>query len=155
MQEAFPKRIIIATLTIIILVGFTALFIYAFNFFLLMFGALLCGVLLRAATNQFHRVLPIKKGVLLLIVVFLMLGILFGIGVLMAPTISEQIQELQETVSTAIEKMESQLQQYEWGSWLVAQFRNMSIGDMLPDQQKALTGAAGFYPAHRVCSQIL
>ncbi len=143
MQEAFPKKIIVATLTIIILVGLAVLFIYAFNFFLLLFGGLLFGVLLRAATNQLHRLLPIKKGVLLLIVIFVMLGILFGTGILMAPTISEQMKEMQETVPAAIENLQSKLQQYEWGSWLVEKFSKDGIGDMLPDDQKALTGAAG------------
>jgi predicted PurR-regulated permease PerM len=143
MQEAFPKKIIVATLIIIILVGLTVLFIYAFNFFLLMFGGLLFGVLLRAATNQLHRLLPIKKVVLLLIVIFLMFGILFGIGFLMAPTISEQIQEMQETVPAAIANLENQLQQYEWGRWLIDKFSNDGIGDILPDQQKALSGAVG------------
>jgi predicted PurR-regulated permease PerM len=143
MQESFPKKIIVAAIIIILLVGLTALFIYAFSFFLLLFGGLLFGVLLRAATNQLHRFLPIKKGILLVVVLFLILGILFGLGALMAPRIAGQIQEIRETIPSAIENLESQLQQYAWGSWLVEQFRGADISDMMPDQQTALTGAAG------------
>lgn len=144
MHETFPKKIIVATLTIIILVGLSVLFIYTFKFFLLLFGGLLFGVLLRAATNQLHRVLPIKKGMILFIVIILLLGFLTGIGFLMAPTLSEQTKEIQETIPAAISNLESELKQYEWGTWLVSQFSNEAIGEMMPDQQKTLTGAAAF-----------
>ncbi len=121
-QYSFPHKVTLAvTITLLILLGFSA-FWYLLQFFLLIFGSILLAVLLRAGTNWIKRKTGMSDGIALTVVILLMLAITV-VGVwLLVPTVAAQIREMRETLPAALNNLEQQLNQYAWGQVLVEQY---------------------------------
>ncbi|CAN5286241.1 AI-2E family transporter [soil metagenome] len=129
----FIRRVVAATFVILLMICGFILIGYAIQFFLLIFGAVLFAVLLRAGTNFLKEKVKVPDGVGLSITTFAFIGILAGIIILLIPTVTVQVQEMREEIPAAIENLKTEIEKYEWGRWLTAQFEDG--GDIMDEAQ--------------------
>jgi len=138
----FIRRIVAATFVVLLMICGFLLVGYTFQFFLLIFGAILFAVLLRAGTNFFKATLKVPDGVGLTLTTFIFIGLIVGIIVLLIPTVTVQVQEMRQNIPEAIENLKSEIGQYEWGRWVTDQLEN---GEDLIDQDQLRDQAPGFF----------
>jgi predicted PurR-regulated permease PerM len=138
------------------------LFGYAIQFFLLVFGAILFAVMLRAGTNFLKDKLHIPDGLGVAISSLVFIGILIGIFILISPRVSQQVVEMRETLPAALEDVRQNLEQYEWGRIIIEGLEGdkaledkgetkandddeEGVGGMLPDRNQLMEKAGGFF----------
>jgi predicted PurR-regulated permease PerM len=92
---------------------------YAATFFLLVFGGILFGVLLSSLAHLLSRKTNIRYSIALLLVILLLVVIMGGTIWLLAPTVSQQADELSQTLPKALERLKSNLTQSTWGRKLL------------------------------------
>lgn len=115
----FLRRVIAATFAVLLMICGFLLFGYAIQFFLLIFGAILFAVLLRAGANFLKEKAKVPDGLGVAITTLVFIGVLAGIIILIIPRVSEQVQEMQEAIPQAIEDVREDLMEYEWGRVLI------------------------------------
>jgi predicted PurR-regulated permease PerM len=98
---------------------------------LLAFAGVLLGVLLCGLTETLRRRTGWRHGIALGVVVALLLALVAGTCWLAAPSISQQVDQLAETLPQAFGDLRGWLGQTRWGQWLLAR---------TPDLQDSLTG---------------
>lgn len=100
-----------------------ALFVLGIQMLLAAFGGVLIGVLLNAFSRYLEGRTPLPyRAALTLVVVGLML-VLGGVGWLIAPHVSRQAAELGEEMPALVEEVESTMEQYGWGRWVLERAR--------------------------------
>lgn len=157
-NRIFLRKVIAATFAILLMVCGFLLFGYAIQFFLLIFGAILFAVLLRAGTNFLKEKANVPDGLGVAISTLVFVGVLVGIIILIIPRVSEQVQEMRERIPQAIEDVRSDLMQYEWGRVLIENIEGDAAaqqeegengeggdGGMLPDTGQLMERAGGFF----------
>lgn len=143
--QLFIRRIVAATFVILLIICGFLLIGYAIKFFLLIFGAILFAVLLRAGTNFFKKKTNLPDGVGLAITTLLFIGIIVGIIILIIPTVSEQVQEMRKSIPEAVDNLREDLLQYEWGRTII---ENLEGEDgVMPGGEQLLNKAPGFFTA--------
>lgn len=76
---------------------------------LLIFGAILVAVLLRALGAPIHKLTPLNEGLSLLAAGLLIIALLTGAGWLFGATVAEQVQELVESLPQSAEELQARL----------------------------------------------
>lgn len=127
-QQIFLRRVIAATFVILLMICGFLLFGYAIQFFLLIFGAILFAVMLRAGTNLLKEKANVPDGLGVAITTLVFIGVLAGIIVLIIPRVSEQVQEMRQSIPQAIEGLKEDLMEYEWGRVLVDNISGSEAG---------------------------
>jgi predicted PurR-regulated permease PerM len=97
-------------------VGVLALVLVIFvlrDLLILIFGSIVLAVLLTAMTNPIERWTGMKRGFALTIAIFLLLGILGGVGALFGTQVSRQAQQLSEQIPASWNAASDRLNQ--WG----------------------------------------
>lgn len=143
-QQAFIKKVTTATFVILLMVSAFLLIGYAIHFFLLIFGAILFAVMLRAGTNILKDKTNMPDGAALGLTTFLYLGILVAIIWLIIPTVSDQMEDMRESIPESIETLKEDIQQYEWGKRLVESI-NENSDEMMPDNKNLMNRATGLF----------
>ena len=123
----FLRKVIVATFAVLLMICGFLLFGYAIQFFLLIFGAILFGVMLRAGTNFLKEKANVPDGLGVAISTVVYIGIIVGIIILIIPKVSEQVQEMRETIPEAVEGLREDLKQYEWGRVLIENVEGESV----------------------------
>lgn len=144
-NQLFIRRIVAATFVILLMVCGFVLVGYAIQFFLLIFGAILFAVLLRAGTNFLKDKIKMPDGLAVAITTLVFIGIIVGIIILIIPRVSEQVKEMQESIPEAVENLKQNLEQYEWGRTLIENIQGED--GMMPDQGQLARKASGFFTA--------
>lgn len=98
---------------------------------LLLFGAVLLGILLRTVSNGLVRVTGLPHGLALAIATLGLLGIFALLGYLFIPRLADQVRQLRETLPAAWDKLNGQLAEYGWAQDLM---------DEVPPVDKVLSG---------------
>ena len=126
---SYAKRVALAALIVLLIA--TAFYMLGKHgyFFLLVFAGVLLAVLFSGIAEWFEKKLHLKHGLALFLAVILFFGLLFGSIVLVAPTVSKQVQEMQQTLPQAMEKIQG---------WL----SNIGIGQKLIDNVPTSFGEA-------------
>lgn len=107
---------------------------YTGQVLLLFFASVLVAILLRDGADQLCRVLPVAERVALPLVVLLAALVLGGTGWLLAPSVSEQAQQLWERIPLAVQKLRETIEQHTpFGS----------LAGALPEPEQALKNGAG------------
>jgi len=111
----FTKKalIIISLILGVLLLGFAA------KVFILIFASVVLAVLLTRIANKLSKAFDMKYAIALAITCLLILIILGGIGFLIAPSLNEQIAQLQTDFPKAIERLKEQLSSTSWGKEVV------------------------------------
>ncbi|MBA3898789.1 MAG: AI-2E family transporter [Bacteroidetes bacterium] len=132
-QPQFIRKIVSATFVVLLIVSGFLLFGYAIQFFLLIFGALLFAVLLRAGTNFLKAKTKMPDWLGLILTAILFFGIFASIVILIIPTVAKQAEEMKETLPASIDNVRKGLMQYEWGRSIIESAREDGL---FPDEQR-------------------
>lgn len=132
------RRIAVSTFIVMLIASGFYLLAKAFYFFLLVFAGILFAVLLCGMTDWVMRRLPMKRGIALTLVAFLVLGILVGAFWLVAPTVSDQVDEMRKTIPQALTRLQEWLSQYNWGRRLAEQMPE-DYKRMMPEQKEVIS----------------
>jgi predicted PurR-regulated permease PerM len=115
--DVFTKRLLVTTVLILgLLLAWTAS-----DILLLVFGGLLLGILLRGLAVRLARITRLPEHLTLVIVVFLILLCIAGMGWFMSPNISAQITQLQAQWPQLLAGVKQQLTHIRGGQWLYMQ----------------------------------
>lgn len=134
----YSKRVAIgALITLLLLSAFYMLGKHGY-FFLLVFASILLAVLFCGITDFLVSKLRLKRGLSLLLAVLIFFGSLVAAFYFLAPTVSQQIGEMQQTVPKAVERVEGWLANYGWGQKLAQKVPD-DVSKMMPKQQTLLS----------------
>src|SRR5690349_12508025 len=114
-QSAFIRKAAATSLVALLMAALLLLIGYAANFFLLVFGGILIGVLLSSLASFLHRKTGLGYGLSLAAVVLLLLGLTLGTSWLLAPTVNQQAEQLSQSIPQALKRLENSLSQTSWG----------------------------------------
>lgn len=145
MTKPFPfsRRVATAAFISLLMIALFWLLGYAASFFFLVFGGITFAVVISGLSHFVSRKTPLSYswsvGVVILLVV-----ILIGGGIwLLAPTVSEQADQLSESLPGSVNRLKQSLSQTEWG-------RKVLNG--IPQQPDQILSAGG--PGKGVLSQV-
>lgn len=94
---------------------------------LLVFGSILVAVLLRSLSSPIHRHTPLPEGLSLLAAGLIIIGLLSGAGWLFGSTITEQVQELIDSLPQSSEELQARLVQFPMGDQIAAQLESLDL----------------------------
>lgn len=92
---------------------------YVFEVLLLAFAGLLFAIFLRAVTDFLTRHTRLPDKVALGLTLLLLIGLVVGMGGYLAPQVVEQADQLQKTLPKSLENVTREIEQYQWGQWLL------------------------------------
>jgi predicted PurR-regulated permease PerM len=110
--------------------GVIALFVAfrAMDVLLVVFGGVLIAVLFRAMAEPLVRYAKMPLWAAVLVVVVVTLGSLALAGWLVAPSVSQQFDELSVRLPEAIDRVRSQFLSFRWSQWVMEQGGNATDG---------------------------
>lgn len=94
---------------------------FALDLILLLFAAILFGILVRTLACWASDQLGISIGWSMTAVLLLLVGAFVGFGFLYAPALAEQTDQLTQTLPQAFAELTAWMRQYAWGTWLLDQ----------------------------------
>jgi predicted PurR-regulated permease PerM len=112
MRTRTVTNVVIAALAVLLV-------IFVSEIVLLLFAAILIAVLLRALAELFAKRIGIPQRWAMVIVVMLLALSFSAIGWLIAPSIGEQVSELQSALPTSMQRLQQELQRFVWLERLV------------------------------------
>ncbi len=121
-----------------------ALLIFHVDFFLLVFGGILCAVVLNYSSNLISHKFKINYGlsfVILLVLIILLIG---GIVMLVGPSIGVQVAEMNETIPKSIENLKQSFTKTTLGQNLFDQIPDHPE-DLIKDKGKAFSTVLGSF----------
>ncbi|TPE39471.1 AI-2E family transporter [Pontibacter mangrovi] len=140
----YAKRVAIATFIVLLIVTGVYLLGKHAYFFLLAFAAILLAVLFCGITDWLTDKLHLKRGLSLLLAVLLFFGSIVAAFWLVAPTVSEQVQEMRQTIPKAVTQVQDWLTQYGWGQKLVEKVPD-DMSKAMPNQDALLSKVSGVF----------
>ncbi|TXK37895.1 AI-2E family transporter [Pontibacter qinzhouensis] len=140
----YSKRVAMAVFITLLMAGFFYLLLHATHFFLLVFGGILLAVLYSALANWLVSKTNMNRSLALALVILGLFGFLVGAGFLVAPAISEQVEEMKESVPEMWQSLKGWLAQQPWGPRMLEELEN-NREDLMPDQQAALSRLSGIF----------
>ncbi|MBC5992461.1 AI-2E family transporter [Pontibacter cellulosilyticus] len=144
--SSFAKRVALAAFIILLIASAFYMLGKHGYFFLLVFAGVLLAVLLSGIAEWFENKLHLKHGLALFLAVLLFFGVLVGAFYFIVPTVSKQIQEMQQTLPSAIRKIQDWLQGFGVGQKLMNKVpQNMS--DLLPQDQSIFSKFSSIFSA--------
>lgn len=134
----YSKRVVItAAIVLLIAAAFYMLGKHG-HFFLLVFAALLLAVFFCSIADWFERVLKTAWGLSVFFAVLLVFGFLVASFYFLAPTVSQQIQEMRDTVPQSMTRVQEWLSTFGLGQ-TVLQSVPEDVSKVLPEKQSLLT----------------
>jgi predicted PurR-regulated permease PerM len=91
--------------------------------FLTIFAAILFAIFLRSISHWIHQKTPLGERSALAVTALLFIGAAVLATIFVAPSVSEQFDELSRTLPRSIERLEETLGQYGWAEWTLEQLR--------------------------------
>ncbi|GAA4455628.1 AI-2E family transporter [Nibrella saemangeumensis] len=141
---SFTRKAAIAALVSLTIASLFLLIGYAADFFFLVFGGILFGVLISGLTSLFSRLTGLRYSLSMAAVCLLILLIIGATGWLMAPSVSQQVDQLSQSLPQAIRKAESQLAKSSWGQRLLSGLPSKP-SQLLPEQKDVLSRITGIF----------
>lgn len=135
--SAFSRKVLTACLIVIGLALLLVFLWFALRVLLLIFAGILLAVFLRTLSGGLHRLTRVPHGLCLLVVVVGIVGAFSGLGVLLAPRIGEQMQELAAELPRAVSRVRDWLETQGWAQALIP------ATDQLPEGGELLSRASG------------
>lgn len=140
----YAKRVAITVLVALLMVSVFYLLGRHAYFFLLVFAAILLAALFCGITDWLTDKLHLKRGLSLLFSVLVFFGLIVLAFWLIAPAVSEQAQEMQQTIPKALTQVKDWLSQYSWGQKLVEEVSD-GMSQTPPRQERLLSGISGVF----------
>ena len=92
---------------------------YAANFFFLVFGGVAFAVVISAMAHFLSDKTPLSYGIAVAVVMLLLVGLIGGTIWLLAPTVSQQADQLSKSLPQSVARLQQTLMQTEWGKKLL------------------------------------
>lgn len=126
-----------------LLITGAALFLwFALELILLLFAAILFGILVRTLACWVSDKLGMSIGWSMAAVLLLLVGAFVGFGFLYAPALAEQTDQLTQTLPQAFAELTAWMRQYAWGTWLLDQISgNEPSGQQVVDHARGVVGS--------------
>lgn len=140
----YSKRVAIAAFVVLLIGAAFYLFSQHVYFFLLVFAGILMAVMFCGMTDWLVKKVHLKRGIALFIAVVFFFGIIVAAFWLVAPTVAQQVKEMQQTVPQALSKVESWLSQYGWGQKIVQKIPD-NLSSAMPKSDTVLTQVSGIF----------
>ncbi|WP_266206119.1 AI-2E family transporter [Pontibacter kalidii] len=140
----YAKRVAIAALVVLLIASSFYLLGRHAYFFLLVFAAILLAVLFCGITDWLTSKLHLKRGLALLLSVLLFFGLIVAAFWLVAPTASQQVQEMRQTIPKAVTQVQDWLSQYGWGQKLIEQVPS-DMSKAMPKQDALFSKIFGVF----------
>ena len=138
----FIRKVVAAVfVTILLVLGFLLLG-RGVGFFLVLFGAILVAVLLRASTNFLRDKLHVSDRAGLAISILVSLVILAGIIALVIPTVADQADKITEQLPEAWETLVSGVEQTSLGRVIITRVGSL---ELMPDDEQLVELAGNFF----------
>jgi predicted PurR-regulated permease PerM len=138
----YAQRVSITVGITILFLGLTGLFVFSFQVFLFIIGALLIALPMRAGARALHDKTGMKEGIALIIIIVGTLGLATGICWLFAAKISEQIGQFKQQIPEAVESAKQQLGNSEIGRQILNSIP--SATDIAQNSSEVMAHAPGF-----------
>ena len=138
----FIRKVVTAVFVTILLVLGALAIGRAVAFFLMLFGAILVAVLLRASTNFLREKLDVSDLNGLVISVLISLVIVGGVIAIAIPTVSDQADVIKDQLPKAWETLVSGAERTSIGRVILAR---VSILDLMPDDEQLVELASRFF----------
>lgn len=119
-HKDFATRVLIIIALVTAVVLLLALLYFAFQIFLVFFAAILFAVFLSSLSAWLSQHTPLSYGVSLVVMCLLLVGVLAGFFVLLAPQLSQQSQQMAEQFPSSLQQLRGQVQQLPFGEQLLA-----------------------------------
>lgn len=139
----FARKTFIAVGVVGAAVLFFQIIAAARDVFLLVFAGILVAVLFRSLSDWLRAHTPLSEGGALAVVILLLFGLLGGIGWSLAPDISNQFDQLIQSLPRMIHQLNQRLTQHEWGRRLLAQ--TPKAAEQLSKPAGLIAGLAGLF----------
>jgi predicted PurR-regulated permease PerM len=117
----YARRIALAAFIFFLVAAAFYLIIQLTHFLLLVFAGILLAVLFTSLSEWLSGKTGMGRGLSLAIVSILIFGSLVGIGFIVAPTISDQVSEMTESVPQAWEDLKARLRKTTWGQQVLSE----------------------------------
>jgi len=144
LSDAHFVRRVVTTVGIVVLSALLVAFVWqTMDVVLLVFCGIQFGLILDAAASLLSRWLHLKQGWALFLTLVLILGTLGGAGLLAAPRVSEQIDELRQRLPEAIQRLSNTIQQTSWGRYLMQ--KGPSAADIAASTGKLFSSLASVF----------
>ncbi|WP_299823602.1 AI-2E family transporter [uncultured Pontibacter sp.] len=129
---SYAKRVALAAFIVaLIAAAFYMLGQHAY-FFLLVFAGILLAVLFSGIAEWLQKKVNLKHGIALLLAVLIFFGTLVGAFILIAPTVGEQVQEMEQTIPTSMDKVQNWLGSFGVGQKIMDEVPE-DMNEMLPE----------------------
>jgi predicted PurR-regulated permease PerM len=126
-RDPFVRRVA-KVVAILVVTGLLLTFVVlGIDILLAALAGVLFAVLLRALTDLTKRYIGLGDGWALALVLLFLLALLVGGGLLLAPRVSEQVDQFVEQAPQIMTEAEEFLQQREWGQWILDQVRGGEV----------------------------
>ncbi len=142
-EPSFARRVATAVFIGLLVAALFVLVGYAADFFFLVFGGIAFAVVISALSHFVSRKTPLGYGASVGVVLLLVVGLISGIIWLLAPTVSQQADQLAQSLPQSVERLKTTLQQSPWGQRLLAR---------IPQKPMSLLSSGG--PGTNVLSQV-
>ncbi|AUD05900.1 AI-2E family transporter [Spirosoma pollinicola] len=141
--RSFAHRVATAAFISLLVAALFLLAGYAAHFFFLVFGGIIVAVVISGLSHFVGQKTSLSYGLSLGVVMLLLVGLIGGTIWLLAPTVSQQADQLGKSLPQSIRQLKTTLSQTAWGQ---------KIQDNLPDQPGELLSSGG--PGKGVLTQI-
>jgi predicted PurR-regulated permease PerM len=135
-EYSFNKKALIAVSIGAFVIIVILMLFRLYNVFLLIFASILLSVFLRGLAHLLRKYINVKQSMALLIVIIFLIALSTGIGLLLGPNISENIDEMEEKIPEMLDQIEESLSEYSWGEGLMESIRE--AGDSPETRQRIL-----------------
>lgn len=132
-DSRFDRNFIRRVFMVLLLAGFFALFVYALNFFMLVFGGILLGIFFGSISQLLQKKLRFPPGLALVTSVVLTLGSFFLMIWILAPTIYHQGDEILRSIEVSGAKIKNRFGDSPWGAALVESFEGVEGEVLTPE----------------------
>jgi predicted PurR-regulated permease PerM len=130
-ESGFVRRVMIVVGIALAGVALLAIVVLGIEVFLVAFAGVLLAVFLRALADLVSRYTPLPEAWSLSAVLLALLAAAVLSGWLLAPQVSQQVDQVGEQLPDIIAEIEEFLQRQEWGRWLLQQVQNGEVPDGL------------------------
>jgi len=142
-MTGFSQRALFAVGVVVAAALALALIWAASTVFLLIFAGVLVAVLLTGLTDWLVRHASLPHGVALASVVLALLALLIGGIWFLSPSVSDQVDQLAESLPKALDRLREQAEHYRWVQTVLE--RTPSAEELLPPRRDVLTSATGVF----------
>jgi predicted PurR-regulated permease PerM len=120
-ERTYIQKVLIAVGIVLFTYLLYQLFFSVFDIILLVFASVLLAVFLRRLAGIVNRYTKLSETWSVLLVSVLLVAILAGVIVLLAPNVAEQAKHLRDELPNSIQKVEDFVSRYNWGKTLIEQ----------------------------------